>query len=1486
MTSIAPPSPPPSPLRNTSSAATAAALRRVGLIPGAMQFIIEYLPCNTPSAASGGGSTAAAAAPPPSSPATLADALFAAATQPPSTAAAAASSAPWPPVTPSCVTRPLALVAASPMWRRALEAHLIGGCALPPLGSLVLQVQPHRLGSPAPSRQTRRRRRTAAAAAVDAGSAATAEVGAITPVFQLLVSSTNVSVTVLPFQSSSRSPSRSPVTQMGGVRTTPPPPPPLQSPLQSPGRGSIDQAPVGGATATPPPPPSTSPVWQSRRLTVHTTSPTLVALPPPSTPPPRAAVAAAPATPPPATTSTALETLCRALWWVRRGGLPVSLTLVRYKEADVQALWARLAEEPPPVAPAAERDATAGATPLPSCGVHPTQLGACHDVHAAVPPTTSAVDLLSSVAQLHVRGGAAEAAVASLLPAHPEVRSLRLTHGTLSDAQLRHLARVCPDVSHLSVAMNRNIQTTSFLCPPPSDTSSATTAATTVAPAAAAAVGSSAHDVLHHLRHLRWGGDGDGDGDAAVARCSEGSRVTAGSAPSHLPHRSSQLDLFAPEEEGEADMRLSLWQAAQADAAERRQPVFVLRPDDVVLGRAGAAAAAAATGTTAATVTARRGAASRAAAREPASPHSTATERAAAIVGAYADPHRRLPPRHSNASCPELAVSLLQPSAPTSTSVTAAVSPMAMSLVAGGSGSGAIAAAAAAAAARPREAGTAARDGRDGASPVTPPKATTTRVLDPTASARLAGSPRGESNTAPSAEAQRSPRRRRNRTSTGAAGPPRRRSTHWAHTLVDLDLSYTHITDADAARDVPQLRRLHHLSLEGCMQLSQVTWLPLLPQLRAVNLSLSSVQGHALHPLGRCSRLAWLKLDGCTSFTAVHQLWRCAAGVADAAGVVGVPAVRHTTIGGIPAITVVPPPAGLLSDVPPIIIAAAAAEDGGVADDDVEVPLCGALRVLIATGTGLTDTGLRSLGRMAGLECAVLDRCSGITDVGVAAELPSLHTLDVSRTRVTAAGLARLRLSSTLRQLRLQDCLALTRLPALLVEPHPPTTTGPARIAAAHPPLTVLDCSFSKHLAAGGLAGLVASAATVAAQAVAAQAEAEAGNANADGDDDAEDTSSEESEVDGGAPPPPPSQTARAFAHVRHVLLRSCEAVAHLRPLRDLTRVVELDLYHTNVSDATLTRALASWTCLEVLNIASTRVRSLAAWCPPAPPDEAGETLRHARPRRGRLPAFAATLRVLVLSNTDVTAAGLAALSHFPQLAVLNLSGCRQLTSLRFLLPAAASQRTALVELAVTEAAKLNDAETFRYLVCCSSLRTLSLAGCVQLGGGVGSSHSSGDGGGSGAAGARDARHPSLPPLRRSPPSSSEASVAVLGAMEGLAELNLSNTAIDLDTARATLAPSPSPSPSTTTASRVSLSLQRLWLRGCRRLDEGALLSTATAAAAAAAAAAVGVVDGDGSSGGGGVSAVYDRLPLLREVFLSHGKYGAEVLAGLFQVSM
>ncbi|GET85914.1 hypothetical protein, conserved [Leishmania tarentolae] len=1858
---------------SATAGATAALYERARLTPSALKSIIGYLPCNATAAIGSSASiyrnggavvsvSGAAYAESAGPPLIMADALFAAAAQASSTSAATAAStgAPLTPPVPVTVTRPLALLAASPQTRRGLEMHLAGGCALPPLGSLVLQVQPHRLPPATATRPLRvgarhaSRRRSAALAQV--GSAYHHdEMALAASLSALIVSSTNVAITDLPFQPTLLH-SSSPVTQLPTAQMPLTPstrlPPAMTATL-----GDDDVGTSRNFSIVPqplPPLPSRSAFLQSRRLLVTPATPPpdwspfssvpveptrtspvsvprrlLNTAPPPSTaqevfgavaartgaqassesgargspteytcvpasvsPALRPALATPPSwVPPPSSTSTAVQTLCHALWWVRRGPLPVSLSLWRYKQAEMQVVLAMLSEAPPqeaagrvmeedsekppspPPAPmharrgqmahtpgepressrltpvrggddvrgcrapvggpdgrlvadmrgaAAVMAASAGgvtdatrefvitevvaattsssghsrparhlphfkvASTQPVCppgvttgaGASPNdhdnsdtlghQLGRPADTvlpSSCVPAAPAVPMLRSPVMQLHVHGKAADVAVTGLLPAHPEVRSLRLTHGTLSDVQLRHLARACPDVTHLSLAMNSRIHTTAFLCPPPSDISSRSPSVTTITTATTsrtAVMDSPKEDSPHQPTLLHEGGahhtaatttthvttpvlpplpsrparstrganddashawrrillqgeEAAGDTAGALGPRSEGSRGTDASlvpSPLYPPHRvclsyrSSQLDLFAPDEEGELEMQMTLWQTAQTDAEERRQPVFVVRPQDAVLGRYSTVAvehghrprlsttggdrdaAASATGAASSrtlqgsaieqwTVSHRRfvrrpeaaaiGGTSESsalghAARRVASGASLLTTSTAASsadvydtipsmfplpsvahspkfvstsVWANTDSRHGLRPRWSSVSHTELAVSLWQPSVPTSSSVNTTTSLLTLSVP-----SPHVVTTAAAAETESSE--TSQIMSADGQALSLPDSSAPAVPVHPSSSSSGAAT----HITALGVSPHHRPREGCQRCEDHCRPVLRPRPTYWADTLVDLDLSYTQVSDDDTTRDLPQLRCLHRLSLEGCMRVSQVTWAPLLLHLRELNLSLSSLQGHALYPLGRCPRLVWLKLEGCSSFTAIHQLWSREADAADTGDegngsgstaasarvtALATPVVRHTTIDGIPAITVLPPPAGLTMT--PTVTAtsttaaalatssstgarattavggaeaadihgegspANAADEEIAAESAEHVPLLSALCVLISTSTGLTDAGLRSLDRMAELNCLMLDRCPGITDVNIVATLPSLHTLDVSRTRVTAEGLAGLRMSRTLKQLRLQDCSALVRLPILLVDPgnHETTATaggagdgsaGSRRPAAKTagvlhrpfhgcPPLTVLDLSYTKQLTADGLTGLVGDEAAVTAQAAAAVLAEHLAEREVD-----HDTMSLASALD------EPLPAVSIFPHVRHVLLRSCDAVAELRPLRGFTNVVQLDLYHTSVTEAALTAALASWTSLEVLNIASTRVRSLAAWCPYKPREavataaatagrgEDGDTAEGdgaleaplpPLPWHGRLPIFAATLRVLVLSNTDVTSSGLTALKFFPQLEVLQLANCHRLSSLQFLACAAhgAARRSSLSELIVTEAAHLTNAEAFPYIACCPGLRLLSLVGCVQLGSGGNSLPAPG------------AVYTHLPP-----PTDDD--VSVLGRLRGLTELNLSNTGICLFDLKTMLCASmPQGSPTATAAQhghlyeRVSLSLQRLWLRGCRHLDEDALISTAAEALAHSECPCA------GSGRYGGCSTTRRLLPLLKEVYLSHGKCGATVLSGL-----
>ncbi|KPI87587.1 hypothetical protein ABL78_3338 [Leptomonas seymouri] len=1444
----------------------------------------------------------------------------------------------------------------------------------------------------------------------------------------------------------------------------------------------------------------------------------------------------------------ALQALYHALWWIRRGPLPVSLSLMRYTEVDMHALWGILGTRPRTGrdgddveggAMCSAEDAfgenrailpdSKGFAAKRKSGAHTAvtppssprfNAASIQDGFSLLSPTSTPSVLPSSVTELHVHGRAAEAALTALLPGHPEIRSVRLTHTTLSAAQLRDLARSCPNVTHLSLAMNDRLRSTSFLCPTPSETSSVTTTdtATTTAttsvftgmqppqrPPPSSTVSRQPGDgsrsprlslllkgpnlslqlgeehstpasprpcEVSGLNERRGGipqppptalhaqeasarcqgaptalsgegaavdeGGGSGDSETQNSGSDPGDGTTysrSTQAPPRQQHASqrrreasqgamnnSRIDLFAPEEEGETEMWLSLWQAAQTDTAERRQAVFVLRPSDVVLGGAseevGECRSAKGswlavpmqsssppsqdlTNVLGGLASGRSGnSAMTAGERESqsfmlvsiASGNDNGTDDAASI-----DTACQLQPPPISAAAPNAG----PPHTPNSQarSVAAALAELKASL--GGHSTAAL---------------PASKSGAQDA------KAVSSFLFAAETKAAL-----------PSAASPSHPRRRRS-----FSRSRRRLSARWSETLVDLDLSYTQVPDEEAARGLPQLQMLRRLSLEGCMQLKQVRWLPSLCYLRELNLSFSSIQGAALYPLGGCAHLLWLKLEGCLSFTSVEQLWRgvevmgserpphvsgqqIAMAATTDAHLLAPRIVRHHTAGGIPAITVLPasagPSASLDADndgsdnedgaapartsqtsTPPAGARPArssTSEGEPESIGDTSAPLLSALRVLVATRTGLSDAGLLSLRHIESLECVVLDRCAAVTDINVAAQLPSLHTVDASYTSVTTHGLSALRRSRTLRQLRLQGCLALTRLPALFVEPTQANVRADGvtnsrdgdcdsgRLSpAAAPGLSVLDVSLCSNLSAGGVEGLVVDAVTLKLQDAAAATNGHRGTAPATVTAAvAERTGGAEKSEGHDALLPP-----HALPQLRYLLLRSCDAVAQLTALRGFTQVVELDLYHTAIDEVALRDATSLWTALEVLNVASTKVRSLAAWCPSEESEEsptagdgavgvsAGPADGSRRPKGSlvaspavlqssavhdapKLPAFARTLRVLALSNTDVTSDGLRALRHFPGLEVLQLANCRRLTSLSFLLLYEGAleakgapqrhqrqqvRRTALRELTVTEAAGLTNTETFPHLVACPGLRFLSLAGCAQVGGGAQASKPAPP---RGTSASLFTGH--LLPLVDTITSKSmgindgggDSDLAVLRSMDALTELNLSRTAVTQDDLRALLMPPPVQVTKTSlatesartaraatrlnlvsptlglpakTAARASpcvardgkrgstddesrshskwvpssavphqhlapTPLQRIWLRGCRMIDEDGLLAAAAAEAEMKADASATCTPGVPSHR----SKTLSLLASVREVHLSRGRFGAAVLGSL-----
>lgn len=1422
-------------------------------------------------------------------------------------------------------TLPLALLAANPICRILLEERR-GGCVLSPAGALTLSVQLRRQDIPSTvvsgghrasqcrntrdtfdsaekgqpqhpkggggGRKPRGRRGTS-----DASTAAMRDsVWVLSPI--LVVVSKNISShwTPRPPAPSSHAPAPGPlrehltkppaaytVVRRSSVSSPPPPSTPrerLASPEQP---GGLRRAPTAGVVGR-------SPVQQSLRLPIVPRTPpllqlqksdspgrflrTITAEPPPGPPPFNSTAPSslpelrmdAPVLP------VSLQLLRNALWWIRRRTLPLSLSLLQYSheeqrfisellDAPIKTPRGRLAtgsvsrcdralESLPHQSSSSSSSPTSS---VPSEVVDNASVDAGqplldegldkpvlirHDGRQVLPltmpfsPVTPMKQLAPNVTELYLRGRVAEKALATLLHRHPEVNAISLQNTNLSDAQLQLMPRYCRGMTQLSLAMNTQIQSTKFLCPTPSDTSSMSylTSGTAVAPPA--------QSVLHHSA-VRQPTHRPSKDDLSAPSLS---------APGLAHGHSSQLDLFGPEEDGDVEMRYSLWQASQADDSERRQPVVILRPQDVELGDA-----------------------------EPKQCSPTASpppdfdlfqplvRDRAASVRSHTDPMQQ-------STATEAVSSPLSPFMSPPATSSAAENGVRRQSVDESMGAELLS--------RRKDGIPSPNQHRNGLTIPRPLAAAEaerrmTRQSAPPLSYRSGG----HSHT-----------RRRHRLK-------RKPATYWSHSLLDLNLAYTGVHDEDAARDLPRLTRLCRLSLEGCIHITRLGWLPQLASLRELDLSTTAVCGSQLCKLRGCALLEVLILDGCMGLTSIlqiltsippeeevtpaaeeenvgdddnHQdgdggndadevtsLAAAASSTSSFPSTLSTPTpmsplrnriVRHVVQGGIAAFTVLPPflslterarrrqqrqqqrrrrhhrRSGAASQAASAELATRRSRTAAAAAEAREAPLARTLRVLIVGHTGLTDVGLQGILYCRQLECLVLAGCSAITNVNITASLPWLRQLDVSSTAVTTDGLSELGRSATLLHLLLRDCLQLTRLPPLLTctsdraamdavlrerrqtvgYPGPYGEGHEGQYDSAEPlghfelpglPLVSLDLTNCRQLTANSIAELV-------------QGDIFLRSREATASD---------SPTPAPTPTPPPVVMNPAVyccvPTVARLSLRSCEKVTQLRAIRTLQCVVELDLYHVRITEQVLAEAVASWCCLEVLNVASTAVSSLSMWQPrnyPASDDGAGAAVD------GALPSFAQTLRVLNLSNTEVRSTGLQALRWFPKLETLQLTDCSHIDDLSFLVLAtedgtiggdtslagatAVPRRSRLRELTITAAAKLTNEHAVPYLACCTALEKLSLSNCVLLG--------SGAGGGAAA--------------KRGP-----AVLAPLAALHHMRDANFSSTAITLEDLQQ-LAP-----PVTNQRSGAVLEtthgappgvagwtlLEQLRLRGCRRLQ-------------------------------------------------------------------
>ncbi|EPY18381.1 hypothetical protein STCU_09995 [Strigomonas culicis] len=494
-----------------------------------------------------------------------------------------------------------------------------------------------------------------------------------------------------------------------------------------------------------------------------------------------------------------------------------------------------------------------------------------------------------------------------------------------------------------------------------------------------------------------------------------------------------------------------------------------------------------------------------------------------------------------------------------------------------------------------------------------------------------------------------------------AAAPKAAKQPPWSHTLEELDLSYTAIGDSDTHADLPKLQYLRALSLEGCRQVSALTFVPALRHLKELDLSLTAIPVTQFAALGGCARLRVLRLSHCTALADVAWLLRPPPLAARETAAEQEPpppppaaaAARqetHTAAGT--AITVTAP----LVAVAERSLAAALAHPHFLRRPPAPealppLPLQGSLQVLMVAYTALAQRRLGSLALFPALRVLSLRGCRAVEDLGeVLPALPELEELDLSATGVRAEGLAGLAACDCLRHLVLQECPRLAQLPPRLP-----------------PRLESLDCGESRALTGRALPP-----------------------ACFGGGDGAE---------------PHTAGARRSSSCLTQLLLRSCDKLRDLTAVRGLQWLRELDVYHTAVSEAELVPALRHCTHLEILQLSSTQVTDLSGWCGPPPGGADADASCHP------LPLFFQTLRFVDLSHTAITAAGCGFLAYCPAVEVLLLQRCPAIASLSFLpLRAAEGPREALLTLRVTEAAALTNAAAFPFLAHCPRVCLLHLA--------------------------------------------------------------------------------------------------------------------------------------------------------------------------------
>ncbi|KAH9601769.1 hypothetical protein LSM04_007325 [Trypanosoma melophagium] len=217
------------------------------------------------------------------------------------------------------------------------------------------------------------------------------------------------------------------------------------------------------------------------------------------------------------------------------------------------------------------------------------------------------------------------------------------------------------------------------------------------------------------------------------------------------------------------------------------------------------------------------------------------------------------------------------------------------------------------------------------------------------------------------------------------------------------------LTDVSALSSIATLEEIR---LRGCIRVTTIGSLGLLPMLRILDGSKTSIMDSGLEGLSRSRNLVKIILEDCASLADVSAL----SSIATLEEIRLRGCIRVTTIGSL----------GLL----PMLLILDASK---TAVTDASIKGLGASRTLnkIFFEDCGNLTSVTTLSSILSVEEIYIQGCLQMTNIGILGTLPALRLLDASKTPVTDDGLKNLGNSCSLSKIFLEDCKNLTTVASL-----------------------------------------------------------------------------------------------------------------------------------------------------------------------------------------------------------------------------------------------------------------------------------------------------------------------------------------------------------------------------------------------------------------------------------------------------------------------